>query len=476
MPFIPHTEEDVRAMLAAIGVDSIDDLFDEIPAELRASGLPTIPEGLGEMGVGRLMQQRAADDGQPLCFIGAGAYEHHIPAVVWEIVTRGEFYSAYTPYQAEASQGTLQLVYEFQTMIAGLTGMDVANASLYDGASALSEAVLMAIRANRKSKSKRILMPVTVHPDYRRVVDAIVRNQGITLEFVPYDAATGMTEMAALEKYAGEDFAALVVPQPNFFGVLEEVDVMTDWAHANNMLVIGLVNPTAMALLTPPGEWGEAGADIACGEGQPLGSPLASGGPYFGFMGCKQEHVRQMPGRIVGATVDLDGKRGFALTLQAREQHIRRSKATSNICTNQGLLAAAATVYMALMGPEGLRNVATASHANTRKMIERLTDAEGVAQVFSGHTFHEVVLRVNADADSLLRALAAQDILGGYHLGEEYPELQNCLLLCATETKSDEDIERLAQNMARIIGRNSERPVCNKLKPKNPAQYGFNEE
>jgi glycine dehydrogenase subunit 1 len=476
MPFIPHTEDDVSAMLAAIGVDSIDALFDEIPANLRAKGLPTIPEGIGEMGIGRLMQQRAAADGQPLCFIGAGAYEHHIPAAVWELVTRGEFYSAYTPYQAEASQGTLQLVYEFQTMIAGLTGMDVANASLYDGASALAEAVLMAIRANRKSMSKRVLMPTTVHPDYRRVVDTIVRNQGITMELVDYDPACGNTDVAALARYEGEDFAALVIPQPNFFGVLEEVDALTNWAHANNMLAIGLVNPTAIALLTPPGEWGETGADIACGEGQPLGSPLASGGPYFGFMGCKQALVRQMPGRIVGATVDLDGKRGFSLTLQAREQHIRRSKATSNICTNQGLLAAAATVYMALLGPEGLRNVAAASHANTRKLTEKLSAIDGVEVVFSGHTFHEVVLRLNQDAGRVLRALAVQDILGGHHLGENYPELENCLLLCATETRNDEDIERLGENMARILGRSAGNPVCAKYKPEDPARYGFNEE
>ncbi len=477
MPFIPHTEDDVSAMLAAIGVDSIDALFDEIPASLRAEGLPTIPEGLGEMGVGKLMQQRAAEDGQPLCFIGAGAYEHHIPAAVWELVTRGEFYSAYTPYQAEASQGTLQLVYEFQTMIAGLTGMDVSNASLYDGASALAEAVLMAIRANRKSKSRRILMPATVHPDYRRVVDTIVRNQGITLELVDYDAALGNIDVSALADYAGEDFAALVIPQPNFFGVLEEVDALTDWAHANNCLAIGLVNPTAMALLTPPGEWGETGADIACGEGQPLGSPLASGGPYFGFMACKQAMVRQMPGRIVGATVDLDGKRGYTLTLQAREQHIRRSKATSNICTNQGLLAAAATVYMALLGPVGLRNVAAASHANTRKLAEQLCAIEGVELVFGGHRFHEVVLRINPDtgqdASRVLRALAVQDILGGHHLGEDYPELENCLLLCATETKSDEDIERLVENLARILGRSNANPICAKYTPDDPEKYGF---
>ena len=453
MPFIPHTEDDVRNMLEAVGVDSIDALFDEIPDELRAKGLAAIPQGLGEMAVSRLMQQRATEDGQPLCFIGAGAYEHHIPAAVWEIVTRGEFYSAYTPYQAEASQGTLQLVYEFQTMIAGLTGMDVANASLYDGASALAEAVLMAIRANRKSKSKRILMPATVHPDYRRVVDTIVRNQGITLELVDYDAASGRIDLTALEKHAGEDFAALVIPQPNFFGVLEEVDALTDWAHANNMLAIGLVNPTAMALLAPPGEWGEQGADIACGEGQPLGSPLASGGPYFGFMTCTQAMVRQMPGRIVGATVDLDGKRGFALTLQAREQHIRRSKATSNICTNQGLLAAAATVYMALLGPEGLRRVASSSYANTRSLAEKLCAIEGVELVFSGHRFHELVVRLNQDAEQVLQALAEQDILAGYHLVDDYPELENCLLLCATETKSDEEIDRLVENMRCVISR-----------------------
>jgi glycine dehydrogenase subunit 1 len=312
-----------------------------------------------------------------------------------------------------------------------------------------------------------------VHPDYRRVVDTIVRNQGISLELIDYDPAQGNVDVAALAKYEGEDFAALVVPQPNFFGVLEEVDVLTDWAHANNMLVVGLVNPVAMALLTPPGEWGETGADIACGEGQPLGSPLASGGPYFGFMGCKQEMVRQMPGRIVGRTVDLDGKPGFTLTLQAREQHIRRSKATSNICTNQGLLAAAATIHMALLGPVGLRNVAATSHANTRKLREQLTAIDGVEVVFTGHTFHEVVLRLNQDVSRVLRALAVQDILGGYPLGEDYPELENCLLLCATETKSDEDIARLVENLQRIIGRNSDKPVCTKLKPQDPSKYGF---
>ncbi len=473
MPFIPHTDEDVKAMLAAIGADSIETLFDEIPAELRARGLDNVPEGMNEMAIGRLMHQRAAEDGQPLCFIGAGAYEHHIPAVVWEIVTRGEFYSAYTPYQAEASQGTLQLVYEFQSMIAGLAAMDVANASLYDGASALAEAVLMAVRANRKSKSKRILMPVTVHPDYRKVVHTIVHNQGIEVVEVPYCTDGGNILLESLGRFEGEDFAALVIPQPNFFGVLEEVDSLTDWAHANGMLAIGLVNPTALALLSPPGEWGGKGADIACGEGQPLGSPLASGGPYFGFMACRQEHVRQMPGRIVGRTVDLDGKSGFTLTLQAREQHIRRSKATSNICTNQGLMAAAATVYMATLGSGGLERVAAASHANTRTLIERLTAIDGVELVFNRPVFHEVVLRITPPVDEVLRALAVQDILGGYDLGMDYPELGNTLLVCATETRDAADIERYGDNLERIISRRSDKPVCSKLKPLDPSKHGF---
>ncbi len=453
MPFIPHTEDDIKAMLASIGADSIESLFDEIPAALRAKGLQSVPPALNEAAVGRLMQQRAAADGQPLCFIGAGAYEHHIPAAVWEIATRGEFYSAYTPYQAEASQGTLQVIYEFQSMIAGLTGLEVANASLYDGASGLAEAVLMAVRANRKSKSKRILMPATVNPIYRKVVRAIVHNQGIELVELPYCTEGGNTLVGSLKHYEGEDFAALVIPQPNFFGVLEDVDALTDWAHANNMLAIGLVNPTAMALLTPPGEWGENGADIACGDGQPLGSPLSSGGPYFGFMACKQQHVRQMPGRIVGRTVDLDGKPGFTLTLQAREQHIRRAKATSNICSNQGLMATAATVYMATVGAGGLERVATACHANTRKLVEKLTAIDGVEQVFNRPVFHEAVLRLPTDADAALNTLAEQELLGGYALVRDYPELENCVLVCATETRSEDDIDTYAAQLAEVLSR-----------------------
>jgi len=451
MPFIPHTENDTRTMLDTIGADSIEDLFDEIPAELRAQPLSEVPAGRNEMAVSRLVQARAAQDTQALSFLGAGAYEHHIPAAVWELTTRGEFYTAYTPYQAEASQGTLQLLYEFQTMMTELTAMDVSNASLYDGASALAEAVLMAVRANRKSKSKRILIPTTVNPTYRSVVNTIVRHQGIQLELVDYDTQSGYIDPASLPTDPG-DITALVIPQPNFFGALEDVDALTDWAQAHGALVIGVVNPTAMALITPPGEWGNGtGADIVCGEGQPLGAPLSSGGPYFGFMCCAQKHVRQMPGRIIGRTDDIEGKTGYVLTLQAREQHIRRSKATSNICTNQGLLTTAATIYLSLMGPEGLRQTAEHSHANTHKLAEKLCAIKGVEKIFNRPCFHETVLRLPKPANEILSALDTQGVLGGFDLSQAYPELGNAILVCATETKTDNDLEQYATALRNVL-------------------------
>ncbi|MCU7930063.1 MAG: aminomethyl-transferring glycine dehydrogenase subunit GcvPA [Candidatus Thiodiazotropha sp. (ex Codakia rugifera)] len=463
MPFIPHTENDIREMLATIGVDQIDALFDEIPSELRCGELDAIPPGMPEMEVSRLMQKRARTDGQPLCFIGAGAYDHHIPAAVWELTTRGEFYTAYTPYQAEASQGTLQLLYEYQSMMTALTGMDVSNASLYDGASALAEAVLMAVRGNRKSKSKRILMPRSLHPSYRRVVHTIVRNQQIELVEIGYDSDIGSIDRTELEHYSGEDFAALVIPQPNFFGVLEAVDELTDWAHENGMLAIAVVNPTTMAILKPAGEWGGLGADICCGEGQPLGAPVASGGPYFGFLCSTDKLVRQMPGRIIGKTVDLDGKTGYALTLQAREQHIRRSKATSNICTNQGLMVTAATIHMTLMGGEGLQRVAAVSHANTSKLTQALTSLPGVETVFKGAVFHEQVLRLPIEVTKALRALAAHNVLGGFDLSDDYPELGDAVLVCATELRNEDDIENYRGKLERVIQSQVQTPC--QLKP-----------
>ena len=463
MPYIPHTAEEIESMLAGIGAASLEDLFDEIPAELRATSLSGVPPALNEMAIGRLMQERAEADGRYLNFIGAGAYEHHIPAAVWQIAGRGEFYTAYTPYQAEASQGTLQLLYEFQTMMASLTGMDVSNASLYDGASALAEAVLMAVRAHKTSR--RILVPACVHPVWRQVVEALVKSQGIELVAVPYCTGGGDTVAESLKRFEGGDFAALVIQQPNFFGVLEEIDQLTDWAHAHKMLVIGAVNPVSLGLLKAPGQWGEKGADIAVGEGQPLGAPLSSGGPYFGFLCCKQALVRQMPGRVVGRTVDLEGKPGFCLTLQAREQHIRRAKATSNICTNQGLMATAAAIHLALLGQDGLERVAAACHANTRKLVEQAVKIDGVERLFSEPFFHEAVLTFDLPVSEVLRALQAQGILGGLDLTPYFPELGNALLVCATETKTDEDIGKFIEHLERIVSRRSNAPTCTRLKP-----------
>jgi glycine dehydrogenase subunit 1 len=446
MPFNPQTPDDVAQMLAAIGAKSIDELFDEIPKELRIESLAGIPDSLSEMQIGRLMTARAAQDGTPLNFIGAGAYEHHIPSAVWAITTRGEFYSAYTPYQAEASQGTLQLIYEYQTMITSLTGMDVSNASLYDGGSAVAEAALMAVRAHRKSKSMRILVPTTVHPNYRKVAVATAGNQNVRFEEIP--CPKGALAVADLEKYQGEDITALVIQQPNFFGVLEDVDALTDFAHANNMLVIASVNPTSLGILKPPGEWGTKGADIACGDCQPLGVPLSSGGPYAGFLTTKMDNVRQMPGRIVGRTVDANGKQGFALTLQAREQHIRRGKATSNICTNQGLLVTAATIYLSLIGPEGLARVANECHTRTNELVSALTKVKGVKLAFDKPRFHEAVLQLDRPVAPVIAALASRGIVAGLDLSTDYPELGNALLVCATETRTAADVRAYADALA----------------------------
>ena len=450
MPFIPHTDDDVREMLETIGVESIDDLFDEIPRDLLIDDLTGVPDALSEMEIVRFMRARAELDGTPLCFIGAGAYEHHIPTAVWDIATRGEFYSAYTPYQAEASQGTLQTIYEYQSMITSLTGMDASNASLYDGASALAEASLMAVRANRKSKSKRVLLASGVNATYRKVATAIAGAQGLVFDRLPLDIESGTTPLGALES-AGEAPVAVVIQQPSFLGTLEQIDSIADWAHEQGALVIAIVNPTSLALLKPPGEWGAGGADIACGEGQPLGIPLSSGGPYFGFLVCTQNIVRQMPGRIVGRTTDLEDKTGYTLTLQAREQHIRRSKATSNICTNQGLMVTAATIYMSLLGHEGLARVARTSHANTKSLAQALTAIDGVESLFTGPYFHEAAIRLNAPVAQVLEDLGKRNVLGGFDLSVDYPELGNALLVCATETKTDADIAAFASALADVL-------------------------
>ncbi|MBA2657470.1 MAG: aminomethyl-transferring glycine dehydrogenase subunit GcvPA [Tatlockia sp.] len=453
MPYIPHTSEDVEAMLASIGVTNTIDLFDEVPAALFYGDLKNIPEGLSEMAMLRKAQEFANNNQNGLCFLGAGSYEHHIPAAVWDLASRGEFLTSYTPYQAEASQGTLQLLYEFQTMIAELTGLEVANASMYDGATALAEAILMAIRINKKSKTNRVLVCGTLHPLYRETIETIVRTQHIELINLPFDEKQGITPLSALDRYNDEDITALVIPQPNFFGCLEQVDQLTDWAQANQIIAIASVNPIALALLKPPGQWGTKGVDIACGEGQALGSPMASGGPYFGFFSTRLEHVRQLPGRLIGQTLDREGKTGYSLTLQAREQHIRRGKATSNICTNQGLLVTAATIHMSLLGAQGLLEVARHCHHNTLNLVTELTKITGVETVFSSPYFHETLLRLNKPVDEVLQDLADAGIIGGYSVESHFPQLANTLLVCATEMRTDEEIAHYANSLKQIMAK-----------------------
>ncbi len=451
MPFIPHTQADIDTMLAAIGAVHMEDLFDEIPAVLRAKATANTSPGMSEMEISRLMEDRAREDGRQLLFIGAGAYDHHIPAAVWQLASRGEFYTAYTPYQAEASQGTLQLLYEYQSMMTALTAMEVSNASLYDGASALAEAVLMAARLQRKAKTQRVLVPRSLHPAYRQTLATIVRHQEIELIELAFDPATGSTDLSALDSYTDSGITALVIPQPNFFGVLEPVHEMTRWAADQKAISIAVVNPLALGILSPPGEWNVQGVDIACGEGQPLGIPLSYGGPYFGFLCCRKAHARQLPGRIVGRTRDKQGEVGYTLTLQAREQHIRRAKATSNICTNQGLMVTAATIHMALLGSEGLARTAASCHQNLLTLNQQLTGIPGIAPLFSGPVFHERVYRLPAPTADVLRSLAAHGILGGYDLSRDYPELSDALLICATEKRTEADLSQFGSKLARIL-------------------------
>ncbi|WP_123102280.1 aminomethyl-transferring glycine dehydrogenase subunit GcvPA [Acidithiobacillus sulfuriphilus] len=433
MPYIPHGPDEVAQMQAAIGIADLDALFDEVPAQLGSHDL-LLPLGLGEMALRREMEERAAANIPLRCFAGGGAYAHHIPAIVWEIAGRGELYTAYTPYQAEASQGTLQILYEYQSFLTRLTETEVANASLYDGASALAEACLMALRL--RGEGKAILVPENLLPAWRQVLDSILGWQEIPLLGVPYDRQTGRMRLPE----GDSDSAALIIPQINAFGGLEAVDTLTDWAHARRMLAIAVVNPLALAILKAPGAWGRQGADLVVGEGQALGIPLSAGGPFFGFLTCRKAHVRQMPGRLVARTVDAQEREGFCLTLQAREQHIRRGKATSNICTNQGLMVTAATVHMAALGGDGLRRAAVTCHAQARRLRDLLADVPGTRFPFPGPFFHEFVLRLPRSARAVRDALLERGILAGICLADWGMGEAGDLLVCVTELASDEDL------------------------------------
>jgi glycine dehydrogenase subunit 1 len=448
MAYSPHTTADHERMLAAIGVGSIEDLFADIPQAVRAGGLD-LPVPLTEQEVRAELTRLANRNALPhISFLGAGAYRHLVPAVVGEVIGRAEFATAYTPYQPEVSQGTLQSIYEFQSMVCELTGMEVASASHYDGATATAEAALMACRLTRRD---RIAVSSAVGPQTRAVLRTYCSGPGIEVVELDVDLAeggTGLTDPTAATALLDETFACLVVQQPNFLGGVEAMPALVEAAHAAGAQLVVMVEPTSLAVLEAPGTYG---ADIVTAEGQPLGIPLSFGGPYVGLMAARMASVRQMPGRLVGATRDAAGRKGYVLTLQAREQHIRREKAASNICTNQALCALAATAYLTAVGPEGLREVAELSMAQARHLAGAIEAAGLGERRLSAPYFAEVPIRVPAAA-RVHAALAERGIVAGYPLWADYPELADTLLLAATELTTDAEIDELVEALGEVAG------------------------
>ncbi len=441
MAYILNTTDDVREMLEAIGLDSLDQLFDMIPPEYRLNRPLAVPEALPELALTSHMVALASKNegaDRKICFLGGGAYDHFVPAVVDHLASRGEFYTAYTPYQAEASQGTLQATFEYQTLVTQLTGLDVSNASLYDGGSAVAEAVLMALTITKCHG--RVVVAGSLHPEYRQVLKTYMAN--LEPEIVTVPAEEGRVEPNAIASAVNDQTAAVVLQYPNVFGQLEDISALVETAHQQGALAIVSVDPISLGLLRRPGSYG---ADIVVAEGQSLGNALAFGGPYLGIMACRDEYVRKMPGRIVGQTTDRHGKRCWVLTLQTREQHIRREKATSNICTNQGLLALRASIYLAAMGPKGLRQVAELSTRKAHYAAEQLAKVAGLSLAFNGPFFKEFVVRCVKDPSKVLAEVGRQGYHGGIALGRWYPDLKDGILIAVTESRTKAEIDGLAE-------------------------------
>lgn len=440
LSYIAANDADRESMLEAIGVPSIDTLFEQIPEEARLGRELRLPPGMSEQDVMSLsvgMAGRNRNIFDLTCFLGAGAYDHYIPAVVDSIISRSEFVTAYTPYQPEASQGVLQSIFEYQSLIAALTQMDVSNASLYDGATAIGESVIMAMNVNNRKKA---LVSKTVHPNYREVLKTYTKGLGI--EIVEASYAAGVTDIGQFRGQLDESVSCVVVQYPNFFGNIEPLQVLADAAHAVGALLIVSVDPISLGLLTPPGAYG---ADIVVGEGQPLGVPVGFGGPFLGIFACKKEFMWKMPGRVVGETVDADRRRAFTLTLQTREQHIRREKATSNICTNQALIALAATVYLSALGKNGLRRVAELSFQKAHYTQQAICGRKGYSVPWQAPFFKEFVVKSDKPVAELNDRLLEHGILGGLDLGRYYPELENHILLCVTERRRKDEIDRMVE-------------------------------
>ena len=444
MTYFTNTEADREAMLQAIGVDSIDALFESIPPALRLNRDLDLPAAMSEMELTlhlEALAQRNAHAGTMPCFLGGGSYDHFIPAVVDALASRGEFYTSYTPYQPEVSQGNLQAMFEYQTLICNLTGMDVSNASLYDGATAVAEAALMAISTVRRAG--KVIVPATLHPEYRQVLTTYLQNLDTQLVTIPLNDGTLDADVLAQE--LDEQTACVIVQHPNFFGCLEDVQTIERLTHQAGAVLIAAVDPIGLGLLQRPSDWG---ADIVVAEGQSLGNPLAYGGPYLGILACRERFVRRMPGRIAGQTHDRRGRRCWVLTLQTREQHIRREKATSNICTNQGLLALRATIYLALLGPSGLRQAAELCLQKAHYLAELLEQSERLERPFTAPFFKEFVVRDRGgQVAALLAAAQADGLLAGIELGPWYPELADCFLVTVTEKRTRTEIERLAHSL-----------------------------
>jgi len=446
MNYIPHADFERREMLDTIGVNKLDDLFDAVPAKYRFPDL-NLPEALTEMEALWELQSLAdanADMNHYACFLGAGAYNHYIPSLVDHVIRRGEFFTAYTPYQPEVSQGTLQAIFEFQSMIGNLTGFEICTASHYDGATAFSEAALMAVNTTGR---KKIVVSPAVHPHYRQTLRTYTQFR-TELRVTGDEKADTVSRIEELIELVDEDTACLCIANPNFFGQFEEVSGVAEQVHANGALLVAAVNPISLGLFKPPADYG---ADVAVGEGQPLGIPLSFGGPYLGFFATRREFMRRIPGRIVGETVDKDGRRGYVLTLKTREQDIRRDKATSNICTNQGLMALAACVYMSALGKQGLRQVASLCYHKAHYAADRIGRLDGYTVWDNRPFFNEFVvecpLPVSEVNDYLLNE---HDIIGGFDLSKDYPHLRNHMLLCCTETNTRDEIDELIEALSEL--------------------------
>ena len=446
MNYVPHTSEDRSEMLKTIGVSSIDELFSDVPSQVKLDRKLNLPPAMSEFQLMKYMSDLAGKNtttDRMVSFLGAGVYDHYVPSVVKHIISRSEFYTSYTPYQAEVSQGMLQSIFEYQTLMCELTAMDISNASLYDGATAITEAAMMASRLTRKQE---VIISQAVHPDYRRTLRTYAHNLELNVTEVPFK--DGSTDIKAIRDLVSDNTACVILQSPNFFGCIENMALAAEAAHEKKALFVACVDPISLGIIAPPGEYG---ADIAVGEAQGLGIPMGFGGPHLGFMTCRKEHMRQMPGRVAGETHDNQGRRGYLLTLQAREQHIRRDRATSNICSNQALCALAATVYLSWLGKQGIKEVAEQCVAKAHYACEKLSEIPGFERKHSAPFFKEFAVKTPVNPEKLCKGLLEASILGGLPLGRFYSGLSDSMLVAVTEKRTKGEIDALCRALEGLV-------------------------